>query len=74
MSSHDLGWAAVNYPKQVKQRSKKIGGRLLATATAILLIGLVLYTTASADCATTGGSCTFANEEWFNWLATTVLH
>lgn len=72
MSSHDMGWAAVNCPKKREQRSKKIGGQLLATATTVLLIGLIVYTTASADCAT-GGDCTIASGEWFNWLAKTML-
>lgn len=37
------------------------------------LIGLVIvYTSLSANCAT-GGSCTFANGDWFDWIATTFF-
>lgn len=35
---------------------------------AVVLI-LLVYTLLSADCAV-GGSCTFANGDWFNWIAT----
>ena len=30
------------------------------------------YTILSADCST-GGNCTLANADWFNWIATTIL-
>lgn len=39
---------------------------------AVFLVLLILgYTILSADCFF-GGSCTFANGDWFNWIATAV--
>lgn len=39
----------------------------------VFLIGLVIvYTALSAECAT-GGSCTFASGQWFEWIATTFF-
>ena len=41
------------------------------------LLGFVVlvalgYTILSADCST-GGNCTLASRDWFDWIATTIL-
>jgi hypothetical protein len=43
--------------------------KLRIIAFTVLLI--LTYTILSADCAF-GGSCTVANGDWFNWIATTL--
>jgi len=43
--------------------------KLRIIAFTVLLI--LTYTILSADCAF-GGSCTVANGDWFNWIATII--
>ena len=45
--------------------------RKFAVATFVVLLALG-YTILSAVCST-GGDCTFANGNWFNWIATAIL-
>lgn len=44
----------------------------IATVIAFVVVMFIMYTNLSAECAT-GGSCTFASGQWFEWIATTFF-
>lgn len=71
MSTHDIGRRQANKKTFIRRNpvSRSAPTRSVWVLIALSLIVLA-YITLSADCATPGGSCTFANGDWFNWIAT----
>lgn len=54
--------------EDIVMESNKYLKQRIAAFLALLILG---YTVLSADCAT-GGSCTFASGDWFDWIATAI--